>query len=304
MILLKLLRTYGSREYWHGAWRGRSAYFFILPTVSLIAIFKVKPVIESIVLSFYKAGLRDRTFVGAENFVKLFRDPLFWLELKNTFIFTGIIVPATIAVSLTIALIVSRFSLPLQSFFRAAFYLPVIVAGVISGLVWLWIFEPQFGLLNYLLSLIGVGKIFWLGQPISARFAIVIVMISQQVGIPILLYLSAIAAIPKEIYEASSIDGAGPWDKLWRVTLPLIIPTTIYVLVMHTMARIQIFSMIYLLTEGGPAYSTMSIAYRVFQLGFLYFRFGEACAHGVVLLTITFAIAFFQFSYLSRKLGY
>lgn len=288
----------------HRAWRGRSAYFFLLPTVSLIAIFKAKPVIESIVLSFYKAGLRNRTFIGMENFVELFRDPLFWLTIKNTLIFTGIIVPATIALSLAIALIVSRFGIPLQSFFRAAFYLPVVVAGVVSGLVWLWIFEPQFGLLNYLLSLIGIGKIYWFGQANSARLAIIIVMVSQQIGVPILLFLSALAAIPKEIYEASSIDGAGPWDKLWRVTLPLIVPTTLYVLVIHTIGRIQIFSMIYLLTEGGPAYSTTSIAYRVFQLGFLYFRFGEACAYGVVLLMITFVIAFFQFRYLGRKLEY
>lgn len=284
--------------------KGRSAYLFLLPTVSLIAIFKIKPVIEGIITSFYEAGIKTRSFVGFANYTKMADDPLFWQELINTFIFVAAIVPATIAISLFIALVISKFKSRLQSFFRATFYLPAVAAGIVTGLVWLWIFHPGYGLMNYLLSLLGISPIFWLGQANSARLAIIIVLISQQIGIPILLYLSALAAIPNEIYEAAEIDGAGSWQKFFKVSLPLIVPTTAFILVMHTIARIQIFSLIYLLTKGGPAYSTISLAYRIFQLGFTYFRFGEASAHGVVLLSITFTIAFFQFRYLSRKLEY
>jgi len=132
----------------------------------------------------------------------------------------------------------------------------------------------------------------------------VIVMLSQQIGIPVLLYLSAFAAIPKSIFEAAEIDGANWLQRLVKVTLPLVVPTTAYILVIHTISRFQIFSLIYLLTKGGPAYETISLAFRIFQLGFMYFRFGEASAHAVVLMTMTFVVAFFQFRYLSRKLEY
>lgn len=282
----------------------RSAYFFILPTYLLAIFILFKPLLEGIKLSFFEAGLTTQVFTGLDNYFRLFKDPFFWLQLKNTVIFVALLVPLTVIIPLSISLVIFRFNKPLQSFFRAAFYLPAVSAGVVMSMVWIWIFHPIFGLLNYLLSLVHLGSVPWLGQPNTARLAVVIVTLDWLIGMKIILYLAALAAIPKNIYEAASIDGANPWQKFWKITLPLVIPTTVFIVVVSTIGIFQIWESIFLLTAGGPAYSTMSIAYRIYRLGFLYFRFGEASAHAVVLLIIVFTASFLQFSYLNKKLEF
>lgn len=284
--------------------RSRAAYFFLLPLFLGLALLKFKPLIEGIRLSFYEASLKTSEFVGFDNYTKLWGDPIFWTCLKNTLFYVVFMVPFVLAIPLFISLIIHRFGRGPQSFFRAAFYLPSVSAGIVMSLVWLWMFDPSFGILNYVLSFLGIEPITWLAQPSSARFAVCLVQLSWSVGIPLILYLSALAAIPKMIYESAIIDGANWFQCFIRITLPLIMPTIVYVLVMETIARFQTFSAIFLLTAGGPAYATMSLAYRIYHLGFSYFRFGEASAYGVVLLLITFIFGFFQFRYLSRKLEF
>lgn len=292
------------RGLWHRVKRERWAYFFILPTLFLISIFLFKPVIESVRLSFYRADLRTQTFIGMQNYRNLVGDRIFWLELKNTLIIVSLLVSLMISFSLLISVTVVNLSLRWQSFYRAAFYLPAVSAGIVTSMVWLWMFNPAYGLLNYMLSLIGLDPIIWLGHPDWARLSIVFVVLSWTIGANIILYLAALMGIPRSIYESAEIDGANFVQKFSRITLPLIMPTTLYILIMTTIGAFQIWEVVYLLTGGGPAYQTMTFVYRIYQLGFLYFRFGEASAHATILLMIIFTISFFQFRYLKKELEF
>lgn len=292
------------KSLWHRMKRERWAYFFILPSLFLISVFLFKPVVEGIRLSFYKANLRGQIFIGMQNYVNLVKDHIFWLELKNTLIIVSLLVSLIISLSLLISVTIVNLSLRWQSFYRAAFYLPAISAGIVTSMVWLWIFNPAYGLLNYILSFIGLGPIIWLGHPGWARFSVVLVVLSWTIGVDIILYLAALMAIPKSIYESAEIDGANFIEKFFRITLPLIMPTTLYILITTFIGAFQIWEVIYLLTGGGPAYQTMTFVYRLYQLGFLYFRLGEASTHATFLLMIIFAVSFLQFRFLKRELEF
>lgn len=281
-----------------------AAYLFVLPMLIGLIVFNLKPLIDAVRLSFFKAGIKTEIFIGLKNYIEMFKDPIFWIVMKNTLFYVFAMVPLIIFIPLLIALIVSKLKSGGQTFFRMAFYLPVVSAGVVMSLVWLWIFHPVFGLANYALSLFGIDPVMWLAQPFTARLAVCIVQIGWSIGIPLILYLSALAAVPKRIYEAASIDGANPFQQFTKITIPLIMPTTVYVLIIASVGRFQTFSAIFLLTAGGPANSTISICYRIYQLGFGFFRFGEASTYGMILLAICFTVAFVQFRWLSKKLEF
>lgn len=289
---------------WYRVWKERAAYFFIAPLFLLTGLFLFKPVVESIRLSFFDASLRTETFVGIQNYVELLDDPIFWLEIKNSLIIVALLVSIMIGFALLVAVTIAKLHKRFQSFYRAAFFLPAVSAGVVTSLVWLWIFNPAYGLLNYILSLVGLSPITWLGQPNWARLSVVFVVFNWTVGTAIILYLSALMGIPSSIYEAAEIDGANSFQKFFGITLPLVMPTTLYILVTNTIGAFQIWEAVYLLTGGGPAYRTMTFVYRIYQLGFLYFDFGMACTHATVLLVIIFVISFFQFRVLKRELEY
>lgn len=282
----------------------KAAYFFITPLSFLVFVFVFLPLIQGIKLSFFEANLKQATWVGCKNYSEMFGDSFFWMELRNSFILVGLLVPSLIGFSFLIASLISKFGNVLQSFFRAAFYLPTVTSGIVMSIVWLWIFESTYGLLNYLLSLVRLGPVMWLGEMNPARLAIVIVVFSWLLGGNIILYIAALSAIPKTFYEASDIDGANWWQKLIYISVPLVMPMTLYLTIVSTIGGFQIWQAIYMLTGGGPAYATTNIAYHIFQLGFRYFRFGEASTHAVILLIIVFSIAFIQFKYLGEKLEF
>lgn len=284
--------------------RDRSAYLFILPAFLFAGIFLFIPLGQGLYLSFFDAGLNTREFVGFGNFTRMASDPLFWTALRNTLIIVIGIVVVDLSLSLFIAVAIHKLSNFLQSFFRLAFYLPGICAGMVTSLVWLWMFNPTYGLLNYILSWFGIPPVYWLSQGDTARLAVIIVVCTWLLGAHIILFLAALNAVPETIYEAAKIDGASPVQRFFYITIPLIMPMTVYILVTTTVGAFQIWEAIYLITAGGPAHATTNIVYRLFQLGFGYFRFGEAAAYGVFLLLIIFPFAFFQFKWLSKKLEF
>jgi len=284
--------------------RDRSAYLFILPAFLFAVIFLFIPLGQGVYLSFFRAGITTREFVGFGNFAKMGSDPLFWVEIRNTIVFVVGLVVLDLSITLFIAVAIHRLSNFLQSFFRLAFYLPGVCAGVVTSMVWIWIFNPDFGLLNYLLGLIGIPPVYWLSESDTARLAVIVVVCTWFLGGHIILFLAALNAVPEHLYEAARIDGANAAQRFFHITIPLIMPMTVYILVTTTIGAFQIWEGIYMLTAGGPAHATTNIVYRVYQLGFRYFRFGEAAAHGVLLLLIIFPIAFIQFRYLSKKLEF
>jgi len=288
----------------HLVWKARAAYFFLLPLLFGIVVFKLKPLVEGVRLSFFEANIKEQVFVGFGNYIKMWGDPLFWRAMGNTMFYVIVMVPLILLVPLLIALVSTKTSRTTQSFFRAAFYLPVVSAGIVMSMVWMWIFQSSYGVANYFLSLVGMDPVLWLATSSGSRLAVCIVQLTWSLGIPLILYLSALAAIPKVVYEAAAIDGAGPFSRFFKITLPLIMPTVVYLLIMETIGRFQTFSAILLMTAGGPAYSTTSIVHRLYQVGFVSYRFGEASAYGTLLLVITFIVAFFQFRYLNKKLEF
>lgn len=286
-------------------YQARWAYFFIAPAYLFFAIFVLYPLLQGLFLSFFKADLSaTRTFVGLDNFVRLTRDAAFLRAIRNTFLFVLGIVPLAMLISISVAVLIYPLSKRGQTFFRMAFYLPGVASGVILSLVWLWIYQPTYGLLNYFIGLFGFAPVAWLGTTQWALPALALVVLSWILGQPIILFLAALGAIPPEITDAAMIDGAGPLTRLWRITLPLMRPTILFVLLTQTIGAMQIVVVVILMTRGGPANATQTIVYRMYETAFDFYEFGYASAMGVVLLIIIAAVAAIQFKLLGQEVEY
>jgi multiple sugar transport system permease protein len=283
---------------------GRWGYFFILPAYIPFLIFIAYPLFNGMRLSLYDATLKGEEFIGLENFQRLFQDEAFMRGLQNTIFFVIGVVPAALFLSLFIAVMVFPLRKHIQSFFRLAFYLPVVASGVILSMVWLWIYSPTFGLFNYVLTSVGLPRVEWLGDSSTALPSLALVVLTWILGQPIILFLAALGNIPTELLEAALIDGANAWQQFWKVTFPLLLPTTLFVLVTQTIGVFQVFVVVLLMTRGGPAYSTMTIVYDIWQTAFDFYHFGYASAMGVVLLVIVGTIAVIQYRFLGREVEY
>jgi len=284
--------------------KGRWGYFFIGPAYVLFTIFTIYPLFEGIRLSFYDAGLKMRTWVGFENYARLLTDSAFRRAFLNTLHFVVIIVPVILVLSLLFAVLIFGLNYVLQSIFRAAFYLPSVASGVVLVAVWLWIYNPTYGLLNYLTGLVGLPRIAWLGDARWALPALSVVVISWALGRPIILFIAGLNGISREVYEAAMIDGASSWQQFIRITLPLLTPTTVFVLVTQTIGVFQTFVVVQLLTRGGPAYATQTIVYSIYVTAFQFLQFGYAAAMGGVLLVVSGSIALFQLRLMRADIEY
>ncbi len=294
MVAIRLRQLYDAR------W----AYLFIAPAYIPFLIFILWPLLQGLQLSLYDADLAGRTFTGLANFRDLFEDESFRRAIVNTFFFVGIVVPSCLVISLFVSVMVFPLSRKVQSFFRMAFYLPVVASGVILAMVWLWIYNTTFGLLNHLLSLVGLPRVAWLASTTTALPSLAVVVLSWVLGQPIVLFMAALGGIPDELYDAAKIDGASGWQEFWRITLPLLRPTMLFVLVTQTLGVFQVFVVVLLMTRGGPAYATQTIVYSMYQTAFQFWDFGHAAAMGVVLLAIVSVIAFIQFRFLGQEIEY
>ncbi len=293
-------------------WEGRWGYFFIAPAMIPFLIFTIYPLVQGLWLSLYKAGVnRDKwTYIGLKNYTNLLtRDPVFPTAIKNTFLFVLGVVPAAMVICLFVAVLIYPLSQRKQTFFRAAFYMPVVSAGVVLAMVWVYIYSQEYGLLNYifeslgLLDLLNSGeKIGWLAQTNTALMSLAIVVLSWSLGQPLILFLAGLGAIPETLYDAAKIDGANSWQSFWKITLPLLRPTILFVLVVLTIAVFQVFVVVQLMTLGGPANATQTIVYRIWVSAFTAFKFGYASAMAVILLAIVSVLAIIQFKLLDRQL--
>ncbi len=279
----------------------RHAYGFLLPAYLPFAIFILWPLLHGVYLSFFDVGLRDRTWIGIENYLRLFGDESFHYAIRNTCFYVAIVVPVVWLSSLSVSVLVFPLGRVAQSFFRFAFYVPVVAGGVCLAMVWLWIFNYSYGLLNYLTGLFDV-RVDWLGQTETALPSLAVVVMTWTLGQPIIIFLAALGGIPPEVNEAAMIDGAGLFRRFWYITLPLLRPASLFVLVTQTIGVFQIFVVVYLLTvNGGPAYATRTIVYGMYETAFTPpYDFDYAAAQGVVLLGILSVVAVVQFRLLGR----
>ena len=286
---------------WH---RYKWSYFFIAPSMILFAIFVGYPVLRAVVMAFQHVTLRESTWVGLDNFRYVFTSQLFLDSMLHTFVYAFFVVAAWITSSLAVAALLQPLGNRVQSLFRGAFYLPYVISIIVISLVWIWIFEPDFGFFNFLLRSLGLQRVLWLQNPNIALWSIVLSTVLVVPGTGVVLYSASIGAIPRELYEAAEVEGATGFQKWVRITIPLLKPTTLYLMVIYTIAGFQIFERVYIMTGGGPINRTTTIVQLIYMTAFSDFNFGRASAQALILFAIIAIFSFFQFKVLSTDVEY
>ena len=267
----------------------RIAFFFLAPALAAIGVFFFIPVIAAFILSFTDfdiyslANFQYARFLGFKNYTRLLEDPLFWKALKNTLYFLLIGGPLSIAVSLAAALLLNSKLVRFKTFFRLAYFAPVVTTLVAISVVWRFVYHPRFGLLNYALSFVGIGNIDWLGDPNWAMPAIILMAVWKNFGYNMIIFIAGLQNVPRELYEAASIDGASPWQQFKAITLPMLAPTTLFIAVITMIGYFQLFAEPYVMTQGGPLNNTLSIVLYMYQQGFRWWNMGYSAALAFVL---------------------
>ncbi len=276
------------------------AWFFLAPAFAAIAVFFVVPVVSALVLSFtdfdiYALGnLSVVRFVGFENYLTIFQTPLFWTSLGNTLYFVLVGGPLSVAVSLGMALLVNSKLAKFKPLFRTVYFLPVVTSLVAVAIVWRYLYHPANGLLNHMLSWVGIAPVDWLGNPATAMPAIIIFAVWKNFGYNMLIFIAGLQNIPDELYEASHIDGAGPWRQFVDVTLPMLAPTTVFVVIITAIGYFQLFAEPYVMTEGGPMNATMSVVMMMYEQGFRWWNMGYSAAVAFVLFAVVLIFSAIQ----------
>ena len=275
-----------------------TSYLFLAPFLLFFVGFVLYPMFMCVFTSFFDATMgRDDIFIGFKNYTTLFQDEVFWIALKNTLIIVVVSVPVTCAFSLWVASAISRMPVAATSAFRCIFYLPVVTGSVAVTMVWKWMFNNYYGVLNYLGTETGLlsENINWLGDPKYALGCIIMILLTTSVGQPIVLYVSALDNVDKSLVEAAEVDGATRMQTFWRIKWPQMMPTTLYILVITTINSFQCFALIQLLTSGGPNNSTMTIMYYIYYNAFKLYKYGYGNAMGVILAIIIAILSAIQF---------
>jgi multiple sugar transport system permease protein len=276
--------------------RRNPAWLFVAPALTLIAVFFVVPVLASLLLSltdfdiYAVASRANLRVVGLENYRRLVHDPLFWVALRNTFVFVVVAGPLSIGLSLAAAVLLSARAVRFKGIFRTIFFLPVVTTLVAIAVVWRYIYHPRFGLLNHALATFGVGPIDWLGDPRFAMPAIILMAVWKNFGFNMVIFIAGLQSIPERVYEAASVDGATPAAQFRWVTLPMLAPTFVFVLVITMIGYFQLFAEPYVMTQGGPAHATLSIVLLMYLQGFRWWTMGYAAALAFVLFAIILAL--------------
>ena len=277
-------------------------YLFISPWILGMVLFALGPILASFGLAFTRWNLfTEPEYVGWANFQKLAHDPLFYKSVFNTIYYTVFAVPLGLVLALGLAMLVNH-RLHGINFFRTAFFLPNVVAGIAMLLLWKWLFDPNFGLINLFLDWTGLMAVFeWIGlgrpQWISSRTGAMPGMIFMSIwglGGSMMIFLAGLQNIPRELIEAAELDGAGPWKRFRYVTVPLLTPTIFFLTMVGVIASLQVFNQAYVMTQGGPAHATLFYVLYLFQTAFERFQMGYACAMALVLFIITLIVSLIQ----------
>jgi len=283
-----------------------AGYLFLLPNLLGFVIFTALAVVASAVISLTSWDLlSDPEFIGLQNYIDLLtHDPLFRTVLWNTFYFTVVSVPASTVIALGLALMFNT-GLRAIPLFRTMYFLPVITATVVVALVWRWFFNPDFGILNYALFRLGIDSPpNWLSTRTWAMPSVIIVSVWKQVGYNMVIFLAGLQAIPTTLYEAASIDGAGRWQRFRNITLPLLTPTTFFVLIISIIGSLQVFDAVLVLTGGGPANATRTIVFHIWEEAFVFLEMGYAAAVAWMLFIMVFLVTALQWKLQKRWVHY
>jgi multiple sugar transport system permease protein len=278
----------------------KAAFLFVLPLMIPLTIYWIIPSLASLYFSFTNYNVLQATrWVGLDNFVQLWDDDLFWRSLRNSAYFTAGNIPLMMVSGLCLALAVDSY-VRFRTFFRIVFYLPLVTSTIALSMVWLWLFNPTFGLINLFLGFVGIPPQAWLESTTLAMPSIILMSVWAGVGGPMIIYLAGLQGIPDSLYEAARVDGANGWQTFWHITLPLLNPVTIYVLVSSIIGSFQIFGPIYAMTNGGPAFATTTIVHQIYINGFRYFNMGYASAQAWVLFAILLGLSIVNLRMMTR----
>ena len=284
-----------------------TAYLFLSPWIIIFAIFTLYSVSFSFYLSFHEWNILEsaKPFVGLDNYLRLFRDEKFYQALWNTILFTGIGVPLGLVSGLLVALLLNT-KVNGQGLYRTLYYIPVITPLVVSAVIWKWIYQGDYGLLNYYLLRLGIiqEKLLWLADPDLAMPALILMGVWGGVGGTMVLYLAGLQSIPEELYDAARVDGANGLQKLLHITVPLLAPTTFFILITSVIGSFQSFAHIYIMTGGGPLRRTTVIGYYLYEKGFRHFEMGYASAMAYVLFAIIFIFTLLQLRFTKGDVEY
>ena len=278
-----------------------AAWGLLAPSALHLGVFSFVPMLFVLYLSVHRWTLVDpaRPFVGLANFERVFTDPVVWVSLRNTVLYV-LYVPVSMVLSLGAAVALHRQTWAVR-LARTVFFLPYVCSVVAIALVWQWLYQPDFGVINYLLSAIGLRPLDWLGGPRTALVAMMIVSVWAQLGYQMTVFLAGLQGVPQAYLDAARVDGASAWQRFRRITLPLLRPVTLFVLVTGVIGAFQAFTYMYVLTDGGPLNATDVIAYRIYQTAWEFLQFGYASALSLLLFVVLFGVTRAQFALLAGR---
>ncbi|WP_229311029.1 carbohydrate ABC transporter permease [Larkinella soli] len=276
-------------------------YGLVAPYILHFAVFVAFPVVFSVVLTFHRWNIiSPMEFIGLDNYVRLFKDRLFWQAIYNTLRFLVVHIPLQIVVALALAELLNR-TVRGASFFRAAFFLPVIVSGVVVTILWQQLLGYNLGLLNRLLTAVSLPRVAWLDDPDIAMYSIAVMATWKNVGLYVILFLVGLQTVPAQYYEAADLEGATDWQKFRYITLPMINPTIFTVVVLSTIGGFSLFIEPYIMTEGGPLNSTLSAVMYIYQQAFQYYHMGYSATLGFFFALLILGVVMLQRRYIEQE---
>jgi sn-glycerol 3-phosphate transport system permease protein len=280
-------------------------WLLILPALLLLVAFTHWPAATTIIDSLYSTpkGSRPPHFVGLDNYSDLWADPVFWRALHNNVVYALATIPASVLLALLMALAVNE-ALPGRALLRMAYFTPTMLPMIAVANIWMFFYTPDYGLFDHLLSLFGGGRHNWLGDANTALPAMIAVEVWKDAGFFMIFYLAALQSVPSDLKEAAALEGSSRWNFFRRVTLPLLMPTTLFVLVNAVINAFRVVDHIVVMTRGGPDNATTLLLYYIYETGFRFWDTAMAATLTVVLLAILAALAAFQFGVLGRRVHY
>jgi ABC-type sugar transport system permease subunit len=279
----------------------RAGLLMASPALIVFTVFMFVPLALTFWYSLQRySGFGRMRFIGLDNYRAIVQDPTFWTAALNTLLYTALTVPIGIVCGLSAALLLNRW-MPARGLFRALFYVPVVISGVAAGIIFLRLFDPIIGILNQMLTSIGLPAIDWQGNGTWALVSIILVSTWQGIGFGMVVYLAALQGIPREVYEAGTVDGATGWKRFLHITWPLLRPTTFFLVVYSIIGSFQVFDVVYVLTRGGPGTSTTFLVQYAYDQGFNQRRQGYAAAIGVIIYVVVLVFTVLQWRFSKSK---
>lgn len=280
-------------------------WLLVLPAFSLLVLFTHYPAIATLVDSFYtnKTVIRLQVFAGFDNYIYMFQDAVFIRTLKNTAYFAFGTVPIAIALSLVMALFVNQ-KIAGKGFIRLAYFTPTVLPMVAVANIWLFFYSPEIGLINKILEFFGYEGVNWLGNSSVVLEALMVMTIWKEAGFFMIFYLAALQSLPKELYEAAKIEGASSWKCFWKITFPLVMPTTFFIMINAILNAFKLVDHLFVLTKGGPDNASNLLLYYIYEIAFSFFDYAYAATLTVVLLSILILVSLFQFLVIEKHVHY